>query len=379
MPLCGEENKKKERAMRMRGNSAVVVLAALVVATLACGKATPMSKPTSPPTLVETEETTISPEPAQEPTERPTPVPPTPIPPTEEPEITVGWTRHASTGTELSFEHPGEWFGPAELADRDGVYIKDPDAKIGMVMRWELSGDPAGLLAAWGTEDIAVLGVVDISTEEVADGDPVTVSRIDAPTKIGRGGDMTAQATFVRRPEDVLELVWFAPTDRWDDLQETFSAILASIEIWHKYVNREHGLQTMHLHDWAEPAAPWEGKGLWFHSTDEQTGMVIWIRPLGDPLELLADWSPDALSGLEFSDCTMAMAEEQDRLSTLGGQWESKTGQCTGPSGVEMTYVATYALNRDRSLEIAVYAPTDQWEYADEILSTMLSLLGDIR
>lgn len=354
-----------------------------VVSVFALGQCLPSPSSTEEPTAAPT-----SPLPTEEPaaaltsplaTEEPTPVPPTPIPPTEEPEITLGWTSHASTGTELSFEHPGEWFGPAELANRDGVYVKDPGAEMGMFMRWWLSGSPAELLAAWGTEDIAVLGVVDIPVEEVTAGDPVTVSRMDAPTRIAQGGDMTAQATFVRRPEDVLELVWFAPTERWDDMQETFSALLASIEVWHKHSDREYGLQTMYLHDWAEPTAPWEGEGLWFHSADEGTGLVIWTRPLGDPLELLADWSPDAISGLGFSDCTMAMAEERDRLSAVGGQWESKTGQCTGPSGAQMTYVATYALNRDRSLEIAVYAPSDQWEHAKRISSTMLSLLGDIR
>jgi hypothetical protein len=35
--------------------------------------------------------------------------------------------------------------------------------------------------------------------------------------------------------------------------------------------------------------------------------------------------------------------------------------------------------NRDRVLEMLVYAPTGQWEYATKIFDTMLSLLIDIR
>ena len=355
--------------MRLEKKATVAVLAVLLMMALACGQTGATESPASPPTEGsadtpgETHEADGAPE------------------PTREPETTVGWSSHASTKSEMSYMHPGTWFGPAELADRNGAYLKDPDADIGMIMRWKLSGDPADLLAAWGTEDITVPGAVEVPMQDfvIEDGDPVTVSRITAATRIGTDGAMTAQTVFIQRYADVLQIEWFAPADRWEEVRETFLKVLASIELWHKHVDKDLGLQMIYLHDWADPEAPWEGDGLWFHSADDQSGVVIWVRPVGEPQDMLAEWSPDALSGLGFSDCTMALAEKEDRISTFGAQWESQTGQCTSSSGAGMTYTAAYALNRDRLLEIVAYGPTDNWEYAYMIASRTMSFLMDIR
>jgi len=56
-----------------------------------------------------------------------------------------------------------------------------------------------------------------------------------------------------------------------------------------------------------------------------------------------------------------------------------KRNQNKDASCAELTYEVSFLPNRDRVLEMLVYAPTGQWEYATKIFDTMLSLLTDIR
>jgi hypothetical protein len=151
-----------------------------------------------------------TPEPTQAPTQEPVSTePPTEPPalPTETPVVTRRWSSTASTRTELSFRHPGEWYGPAPLPFGEGVYIKDPDRQIGVIIQIELAGDPAALVAAWGATPIKIIGLLDFTPETTADGAPVTVSRIESTTKIAKGGGLTAQAAYFKRPKDVMSVI----------------------------------------------------------------------------------------------------------------------------------------------------------------------------
>ncbi len=326
-----------------------------------------------------TEEPTQAPIVTEPPTEPPPPpTEPPPPPATTAPVITRGWSSSASTKTELSFRHPGEWYGPAPLPFGEGVYIKDPDRQIGIIIQIELSGDPAALVPAWGAMPIKIIGLLDFTPETARAGDPVTVSRLESGTRIAKGSGLTAQAAYFRRPKDVMSVIWFATDDQWEAMQETFMGILDSIEVWQSYSNMQYGLLTMYLHDWDKPEAPWaNGSGIWFHSMDGNSGMVIWIREVADPLALLAAWTPQPVFSPNRPTCTTPATG--DRMRAMHQEWDSKTGTCTNDAGSELTYEVSFLPNRDRVLEIVVYSPTGQWEYATKTFSTMLSLLTDVR
>jgi len=287
------------------------------------------------------------------------------------------WSSTASTLTELSFQYPGEWLGAAQLPFGDGVYIKDPDQQIGVIFQIKLAGDPGQLLADWGASPIDIVSLLSFTPESATDGEPVTISRLDVPTKVAQGGGLTAQAAYVQRPEDVMGIIWFAPSDQWDALQADFAKILASIEIWQNYAIGQYGLQTMYLHDWSQPGAAWDGDGIEFKSADGQAGLALWTREIADPAQLLAAWQPEALAGLGLTGCTAPAAGNQ--FGGLNGQWDAVTGECTNASAGQTTYATSYLPNRDRVLEVTLYAPSDEWDWAWRLFSTMLSMLVDIR
>ncbi len=300
---------------------------------------------------------------------------PTEVPPTPEPVVTQNWSSHSSSGTELSFGHPGDWIGPANLPFGEGVYVKDPEQDIGMVIQLELSGDPAQLLAEWGESDIAITGLVSFTPETWEDGEPVTISRIETPTRIAHGGGLTAQTTFVRRPQDVMQFLWYAPDEKWDEMDEVFTRLLDSLEIWQKHI--ELGLHTMFLHDWAAPTRPPDANGLWFHSADDSSGMVLSIMDIADPMELLAAWQVDELAVINLTECDTPQPGE--RMKGLAGSWESMRGECKNAAGVLTTYQVSFLPDKDRVLEMVVYSPSEDWEYATSIFGIMQEMLIDLR
>jgi len=331
-----------------------------------------VTEPTSPP---QENPTSVANPTEVPPTEVPTQVPPPTIEPTETPIVLIHWSKHSSTGTELSFRHPGEWFGPASLPFGEGVYIKDPDKDIGVIIQLELAGEPAQFLTQFATSGIDIPGLLTYVPETAEEADPVIVSRIQANTQLTEGNGLKAQATYLQRPEDVMGVIWYAPIDQWDELAETFYEILTTIEVWTKHTDL--GLHTMYLHDWPEPSVPPEGEGIWFQSADQKTGMLILIGGIEDPIKLLTDWTPDHMTALGMSNYDTPT--QGDRMDGLSGDWESKTGTCSDASGEALTYEIAFMANKDRVLEIIIYSLSNQWEYATGIFDTMLGLLTDIR
>lgn len=301
--------------------------------------------------------------------------------PTETPLPRRGWSSTASSGTEWSFRYPGGWFGPAQLPFDKGQYVKDPDLPLGMTLRQLATGDPGQLLGAWGQGSISIKTILEFSPESIVAGEPVTISRILCDTRVAEGETdeglrVVARAAFINRPKDTLEIVWFAPKERWAELDETFAQVLETLELWIKVPNQSIGLQTMHLHDWPGSRAPWEGEGMWFPSPDETMGVAVRLQGVEDPLKLLGAWDPKVLTGLGFADCS---AEPTQRIRALNGDHEAKMGHCRNGEGDGVTYIVSYAPNRDRVLEIIAYGPTAEWEYAKSILEVTMSMLVDIR
>ncbi|MBN1438797.1 MAG: hypothetical protein JW929_05235 [Anaerolineales bacterium] len=343
-----------------------VILAAVLVA---CGKASPA------PGAAVTEPVSDEPPPAALPlpSDASAAVPDEPTP-----EITYGWSTTASTRTELSFGFPGEWDGSSPLTFGEGEFVKDPDQPIGVTFRIALSGDPAAMLADWGRESVGIVGIVTFLPSTTADAAAVTVARITAPTKTGEGDGITARVVYLPRAGDVLEIMWFAPTDQWEDLQPVFQQVLDSVEIWRRFNSQETGLLTMYLHDWLEPRMPPEEQGLWFQSADQRTGLLIYVEnALADPAKKLAEWDVSRLSALGFGQCSM---EPGDRMGVMGGQWESLTGECVDAQVGKITYEAAYVPNKDRVLEFITYAPSDEWAVANQkAFSCLLGMMLDIR
>jgi hypothetical protein len=300
------------------------------------------------------------------------------VPAEPTPETTIGWSTTASTRTELSFAFPGEWDGSSPLTFGEGEFVKDPDQPIGVTFQIALSGDPENLLSGWGNENVGIIGIVAFAPESVADGSAVTVSRITAPTKTGQGDGITARVVYLPRATDVLEIMWFAPTDQWDALQSVFQDVLDSVEIWRRFTSQELGLHTMYLHDWLEPRTPAEEQGLWFQSADQRTGLLLYVEnAIADPVQKLAEWNVSRLSALGYGQCSM---EPGERMGVMSGQWESLTGECVDALGRKASYEVAYVPDKDRVLEFITYAPSDEWETANEkALRYLLGMMIDIR
>ncbi len=270
----------------MKGLSNIFLLTLISLVVSACGQfqAGPVSTPTSLPP---------SPSPSN------TPIPPTIALPTEtlmtpSPTsfTTIDWLTTASTRTELSFAFPGHWEGSAPLTFGEGEFVKGPDQPIGFTFQIKLSGSPDVLFNNWGAKDVGIVGIFAFTPETVTDGPNVAIARIDTTTRIAQGNGVTAQVAYIQRYNDVMEVMWFAPTEQVETLQPVLQGVLESIEIWHKYADRANGLQTMYVHDWLAPQAPWQNQGLWFRSADVRTGMVIFIiNEIADPIQLLESWS----------------------------------------------------------------------------------------
>ena len=226
--------------------------------------------------------------------------------------------------------------------------------------------------------DVGIIGIVTFTPESVMDGPNVIIPRVESPTKIAQGNGITAQVAYIQRTDDILEVMWFSPSDQWDSLKEVFQGVLEEIEIWHKYPNNAVGLQTMYMHDWLAPEPTWQDTGLWFRSADELTGLAVFtIDEIADPVQLLEAWSTERLEPLGFVDCSIA---EGDRMDTMSGQWESKAGECSNADGEKITYEVTFVPNKNRLLEMIAYAPSDAWDDANEIaFNHLLGMMSDIR
>lgn len=349
----------------------LLALTSLVLS--ACGQSRPnlTSVPTSlPPSPGNT---AIPPNPTATATETETPLPSGPTPFT-----TSGWSTTASTRTELSFAFPGQWDGSSPLTFGEGEFVKDPNQPLGVTFQIKLSGNPDSLLNAWGTKDIGIVGIVTFAPESVTDGSNVTIARVDTSTKIAQGNGITAQVAYIQRANDVMEVMWFAPTEQWETLQPVFQGVLENIEIWRKYANSAIGLQTMYVHDWLAPQATGQDAGLMFRSADERTGMYMYIKnEIADPVQLLASWSIERLAPLGFIGCTLGKG---DRMNTMSGQWESKMGECTNANGEKVTYEISFVPNKNRLIEIITYAPSDTWDDANETaFRRLLGMMTDIR
>jgi hypothetical protein len=350
----------------------------IIVLLLAGCRPTAAPTATAAPTLLDAPPTATNLPPTETPLP-PTPIPTdTPLPPSPTPQVVINWSTTASTRTELSFAFPGEWDGSSPLTFGEGEFVKHPDQPLGMTFQIELAGSPETLLEAWGAKDIGIVGIVTFTPDSVASGPDVTIARVQAPTKIARGNGITAQAAYIQRTQDTLEVTWFAPTAQWDDYQATFQDMLASIEIWRTYTNRDIGLQTMYVHDWLEPGPAWDNSGVWFRSADERTGMALFIKDeIADPAQVLGAWSTDRLAPLGFTDCTSGAG---DRMDTMSGQWESKMGECLDSGGEKIAYEVSFVPDKDRLIEMITYAPAKTWEKANEIAFTyLLRMMVDIR
>ena len=291
---------------------------------------------------------------------------------------TANWSTTAGTKDELSFAFPGNWDGSSPLTFGEGEFVKDPDLPLGVTFQIELQGNPADLLEAWGSEKVGIPGIVTFTPESVTDGPEVTIARIPCPTRIATGEGVTGQVAYVQRAEDVMEVMWFAPTDQWEDLQETFNGVLENVEIWRVYTDTTTSLTTMYVHDWLPPESIPEETGLWFKSADESTGLLVYvINEIADPVERLNAWTPDRLVSLGLSECSKTPG---DRMDTLSGQWESVTGECSDGEGNKITYETSIVPDKDRLLEMIAYAPNETWEQENEgSFKYLLRMMMDFR
>lgn len=289
-----------------------------------------------------------------------------------------GWSKSASSLSELSYSFPGEWNGSSPLPTGEGEFAKDPNQPVGIIFQIKLSGNPKVLLHFWGTKEINFPGIVTFAPESIEDGLDISIARITGQTKIAQGNGITAQVAFIQRPNDIMEIMWFAPTELWGNYQPAFQRVLESIELWHAITNSAIGLRTMYIHDWPEPQTVAQDTGLWFHSKNELTGMYVFVQnEILDPVKLLGAWNVERLAPFGFSDCSIGNG---NGINTMRGQWASKTGECANLNKEKTTYEIAFVPNKGRLFEIITYASSDTWENANTtVFEHLLGMLTDIR
>ena len=215
--------------------SALVSILCLALATLACGILKPAEPtPTLPPTAVPPTDTPL-PSPTPPPTSTPLPtLPPTPMPP---PAGSMQTYSNETMG--LSIDYPSDWYADQEEGAVSTVTFatemgfEPGDSGVGAAL-----GIFAIPLAGSGISDVEDLW--DMLATEFAEED----TAIGEPEPFPVGGKDGLAATVESPSDDVygwlimtianqrtyLFVAACSPPDAWDDYEDTFSAMLDSVE-----------------------------------------------------------------------------------------------------------------------------------------------------
>ncbi len=276
---------------------------------------------------------------------------------------TAGWGFSSSfsssrPGYSLRFPAPDMgWNPPQHLANEDGFQLTANDPQVTVVGRILRGGDPAALLSGWTAPAL--------TNATFADGAPVTLLGGETPSRIASGVngsnvEATTGVAYAAAGEYVLEMTWSAPSGAaWEDMQETFAALLPTVQVWVTEADAPGGLMVSYPADWSQSAAP-GGEGLWAQSADGLAGLVVWVRASGD----LSSWNGVALG--ELANWTELSMEDGPSTYLLGDQQPTKSWQGVLSSGETVQGRVVMVPHQGSVLEIAWYGPVEQWDALQE-------------
>lgn len=133
----------------------------------------------------------------------------------------------------LTMAYPAEWSSAAAPGGQ-GLWASAPDATMGLVVWLRGGGDAAAALAAWDGTSLTGLGLTGVTMG----GESTThILREERPTRAWSGQDSSGTAVrgavaFVPHNDALLEIVWYAPTDRWNEAQRDIFKLHSIISSW---------------------------------------------------------------------------------------------------------------------------------------------------
>jgi hypothetical protein len=283
------------------------------------------------------------------------------------------WQTYLDPATKLVVYYPPEWLDPMPPWEGQGVWLNASDYLTSVVI-WVVEGDdPVQMLADWETTQLVFNEIT------VEDGDPLTILGEERAIKTGSGLNafgtkVNFGVTYIPFNEQMLYIVWYATSEdgMWDAAAETFPTILTSLEPIPSYTSEDYQLTVLQPPDWIEPAAPWEGEGIWLNAPDYLTSVVIWVVDGTDAAQMLADWET---TQMVFNEITV---EDGEAIMILGEERATKTCSGLNAFGSEIQCGVTYVPHDAKMLYIVWYATAGEtWEAGqpifDLILTTMTS------
>lgn len=133
----------------------------------------------------------------------------------------------------LTMAYPADWSSAAAPAG-EGLWAGAPDAPMGLVVWLRGGGDAAAALAAWDGTSLAGLGLTGVTMGSES---TVFILREERPARAWRGQDSAGTAVqgavaLVPHDDALLEIVWYAPTDRWGEAQRDIFRLHSIISSW---------------------------------------------------------------------------------------------------------------------------------------------------
>jgi hypothetical protein len=244
---------------------------------------------------------------------------------------------------------------------------------------WVQDGtDAAAELKKWSETLLAGKGLFNAATLDAAK--TTKVLGVDSPSQTGKGKnafgtDVNFLTTFVPHQGQMLYIVQYAGSDRWEAAQSTLAGILSSLTAWKTYTSAEYGLKLSYPANWLDPMAPWEGKGIWLNTADYLTSLIIWVQDGTDAAAELKKWEETLLSDKGLF--TGVKLQDGEPINILGEARPTKVGTGKNAFGSAVEFGASFVPHAGKMLYIVWYAGEgDPVKVGKNVWPTILSSIS---
>lgn len=298
-------------------------------------------------------------------------VPPAPV---------TGWVTHTSNEFNLSVSQPADWIAPGPPWEGQGLWLNTADYMVSTVIWVQEGTDAAAELSKWSETLLAGTGVFGAATLE----EPKTVKvlGVDAPSVTGTGmnafgTNVNFQTTFVPHDGQMLYILQYASSDRWEDAQSTLAGILSSLTAWKTYTSEDLGLKLNYPGDWLDPMPPWEGEGIWLNTADYLTSLIVWVQDGTDAATELNNWEETLKSGQGlFTDVELT---DGAPINILGEDRITKVGSGKNAFGSDVQFGTSFVSFGGKMLHILWYAGEgDPVKVGENVWPTILASMAGV-
>jgi hypothetical protein len=296
-------------------------------------------------------------------------VPPAPV---------TDWVTTTSSEFNLSVSQPADWIAVGPPWEGKGLWLNTADYLVSTVIWVQDGTDAAAELKKWSETLLAGKGVFNTVTLDEAK--TTKALGVDAPTVTGSGLNAFGtkvgfQTTFVPHGSQMLYILQYAASDRWEGAQSTLAGILSSLTAWKSYTSADYGLKLSYPSTWLDPLAPWEGKGVWLNSPDYLTSVVIWVQDGTDAAAEMKKWEETLASGKGVF--TGVELKDGEPVKILGENRANKVGTGNNAFGSPVEFGASFVPFEGKMLYILWYAGTgDPVKVGKNVWPTILSSIS---